>query len=85
MKSNILIILTVLLQILFLNKAIAKEIEFDASDIEFVDGQNLTIANKGIAKIKDDQIIIEGIKIKYFYNLLCFMLCHYFMTIVHRS
>ncbi len=66
MKSNILIILTVLLQILFLNKAIAKEIEFDASDIEFVDGQNLTIANKGIAKIKDDQIIIEGIKIKYF-------------------
>ncbi len=66
MKSNILIILMILYQVLFFNKIIASEIEFDASDIEFVDSQNLTIANKGIAIIKDDKIIIEGIKIKYF-------------------
>ena len=35
-------------------------------DIEISDGQNLTTANNGIAKIKDDGIIIEGEKIKYF-------------------
>ena len=44
----------------------AKEIEFDASDIEIINNQNLTIANNGTAKIKDDGIIIEGVKIKYF-------------------
>ncbi len=68
MKSNILIILIILYQILFFNKVFAKEIEFDASDIEIRDNQNLTIANNGIAKIKDDQIILEGVKIKYFKN-----------------
>ena len=66
MKSNILIILIILNQILFFNKVFGKEIEFDASDIEIRDNQNLTIANNGIAKIKDDQIILEGVKIKYF-------------------
>ena len=66
MKNNILIILLVSYQILFFNTLLAKEIKFDASDIEIIDGQNLTIANNGIAEIKDDGIIIEGIKIKYF-------------------
>jgi len=66
MKNNILIILLIFYQILFLNKLLAKEIEFDASDIEINDSQNLTIANNGIAKIKDDGIIVEGLKIKYF-------------------
>ena len=66
MKNNILIILIIFYQILFLNKAFGKEIEFDASDIEIRNNQNLTIANNGIAKIKDDGIIIEGTKIMYF-------------------
>ena len=68
MKNSILIILIIFYQVLFFNKLLAKEIEFDASDIEISDGQNLTIANNGVAKIKDDGIIIEGIKIKYFKN-----------------
>ena len=65
MKNNILIIL-IIFQFLFLNKVFAKEIEFDATDIEITDNQNLTVANNGIAKIKDDKVVIEGIKIKYF-------------------
>ena len=66
MKNSILIILLIFYQILFFNKLLAKEIEFDASNIEINDGQNLTIANNGIAKIIDDGIIVEGDKIKYF-------------------
>ena len=66
MKNNILIILLIFYQILFFNKLFAKEIKFDASDIEINEGGNLTIANNGIAKIKDDGIIVEGVKIKYF-------------------
>ncbi len=69
MKNSILIILLIFYQILFFNKLFAKEIEFDASDVEISDSQNLTIANNGIAKIKDDGIIIEGVKIKYFKDL----------------
>ena len=65
MKNNILIIL-IIFQFLFLNKVFAKEVEFDATDIEITDNQNLTVANNGIAKIKDDKVVIEGIKIKYF-------------------
>ena len=68
MKNNILIILFIFYQILFFNKVFAKEIEFDASDIEISDNQNLTIANNGIVNIKDDRIIVEGVKIKYFKN-----------------
>ncbi len=66
MKNSIFVIFFIIYQILFFNKLYAKEIEFDASDVEFNEGQNLTIANNGIAKIKDNGIIIEGIKIKYF-------------------
>ena len=66
MKNSILIILLIFYQILFINKTFAKEIEFNASDIEISDNQNLTIANNGVAKIKDDEIIIEGVKIEYF-------------------
>ena len=66
MKNNILIFLIITYHILFLNKLFAKEIVFDASDIEITNNQNLTIANNATAKIKDDEIIIEGIKIEYF-------------------
>ncbi len=65
MKSSILIILIIFYQVLFLNKSFGKEIEFDASDIEISNNQNLTVANNGTAKIKDDGIIIEGVKIEY--------------------
>ena len=68
MKNNISIILIIFCYLLFLNKTFGKEIEFDASDIEIIDKQNLTIANNGIAKINDDGIIIEGVKIQYFKN-----------------
>ena len=66
MKNSFLIVLVIFYQILFLNKIFAKDIVFDASDIEVTDNQNLTIANNGIAEIKDDGIILEGVKIKYF-------------------
>ena len=66
MKNNILIILIIFYQILFFDKIFAKEIEFDASNIEIIKSQNLTIANNGIAKIKEDGIIIEGEKIEHF-------------------
>ena len=66
MKNNILIILIIFYQILFFDRVFAKEIEFDASNIEIIKSQNLTIANNGIAKIKEDGIIIEGEKIEYF-------------------
>ena len=66
MKNSIFIIVIILYQSLFLNNVFSKEIEFNATDIEVVENQNLTIANNGSAIIKDDGIIIEGVKIKYF-------------------
>ncbi len=66
MKNRTLIILIIFYQIIFLSKIFAAEIEFDATDIEISNNQNLTIANNGIAKIEDDRIVIEGVKIKYF-------------------
>ena len=66
MKNNILIILIIFYQILFFNNIFAKEIEFDASDIEIIQNQNLTIANNGVARINEDGVIIEGAKIEYF-------------------
>tara|TARA_B100000963_G_scaffold69278_1_gene57684 strand:+ start:2103 stop:4463 length:2361 start_codon:yes stop_codon:yes gene_type:complete len=66
MKNNFLIIFIIFCQIILVNNVFAKEIEFDATDIEITDNQNLTIANNGTATIKDDKIIIEGEKIKYF-------------------
>ena len=66
MKNSIFIIFFILYKILFLNSVFAKEIEFDASEIEITNSQNLTIVNNGIAKIKEDEIVIEGIKIEYY-------------------
>ena len=68
MKSNIRIYIIILLQIFFAFKSISDEIEFEASDIKISNDQNLTIANNGRALIKDDGIIAEGKKIKYFRN-----------------
>ena len=66
MKNSTLIIFIIFYQILFLSKGFSNEIEFNASDIEITNNQNLTIANNATATIKDDGIIIEGIKIEYF-------------------
>ncbi len=68
MKSNIRIYIIILLQIFFAFKSISDEIEFEATDIEISNDQNLTIANNARALIKDDGIIAEGKKIKYFRN-----------------
>ena len=68
MKSNIKILIIILLQIFLASKLISEEIEFEATDIEISNDQNLTIANNGRALIKDDGIIVEGKKIKYFRN-----------------
>ena len=54
MKNSFLIVLLILYHILLLNKVFAKEIEFDASEIEISNNQNLTTANNGTAIIKDD-------------------------------
>ena len=68
MKNNIRIYIIILLQIFFAFKSISDEIEFEASDIKISNDQNLTIANNGRALIKDDGIIAEGKKIRYFRN-----------------
>ncbi len=66
MKNSILITLIIFWQILFFDKILAKEIEFNASDIEISDNQNLTIANNGTAIVREEEIILEGSKMKYF-------------------
>ena len=66
MKNSTLIIFIIFYQILFLNKSFSNEIEFNASEIEITNNQNLTVANNAVATIKDDGVIIEGVKIEYF-------------------
>ena len=68
MKNNIKILIIILLQIFFASKLISEEIEFKATDIEISNDQNLTTANNGTALIKDDGIIVEGRKMRYFRN-----------------
>ncbi len=66
MKNKLIIFFVILLQIIWFNKTLSKEIEFNSSDIEIINEDNLIIANDGVATIKEDEIIIEGVKIKYF-------------------
>ena len=68
MKNRILIILIILSQIFLINKLFSQEVDIQATDIEFVNDQNLTIANNATAIIKQDGIIVEGKKIEYFKN-----------------
>ena len=68
MKNKIIIPIIILLQIFFISKVISEEIEFKATDIEIINDQSLTIANNGSALIKDDELIVEGKKMKYFRN-----------------
>ena len=66
MKNKIFIIITILFQVILINKSFSNEIDFQATDIEISNDQNITIANNATAIIKDDGIIIKGKKIKYF-------------------
>ncbi len=66
MKNKILIITIILCQIIFANKLFAKEIDFQAKEIEILNDQNLTIAKNGTAIIKDDGVIIKGEILEYF-------------------
>ena len=66
MKNKIFIIITILFQVILINKSFSNEIDFQATDIEISNDQNLTIANNGTAIFKDDGIVLKGKKIKYF-------------------
>ena len=67
MKNKTLkIFVIIFFNIFFLNFVLAEDIEFKATDIEFFQNQNLTIANDGVVIIKKDQIKTEGRQIKYF-------------------
>ncbi len=59
-------LLIIFLNLFFVNLVSAQNIEFKATDIEFFQDQNLTVANNGIVLIKEDKISAEGTKIKYF-------------------
>jgi len=67
MKNKILKkLLLIFLNLFYINLVSAQNIEFKATDIEFFQNQNLTIANNGIVIIKEDNISAEGKEIKYF-------------------
>ncbi len=66
MKNKIFIIIAILFQLFLINKSFSSEIDFQATEIEISNDQNLTIANNGTAIVKDDNIVIKGKKIKYF-------------------
>ena len=66
MKNKIFIIITILFQLILINKSFSNEIDFQATDIEISNDQNLTVANNATAIIKDDGITIKGKKIKYY-------------------
>ena len=66
MKNKIIIILVIFFQILFISKLFAKEIDFQAKEIEILKDQNLTVAKNGTAIIKNDGVIIKGEIIEYF-------------------
>ena len=67
MKNKIYIIAIIfLIQISLFGKINAKEIKFNAEEIEILKEENLTIANNGIAIIEEDNITLEGKQIKYY-------------------
>ena len=59
-------LIIIFLNLFFANLVSAQNIEFKASDIEFFQNQNLTIAKNGIVIIEKDRISAEGSEIKYF-------------------
>ena len=65
MNIKLTIILIIFFQLLFLNKIFSKEIQFNANEIEVLDGGNETIAKNGTAFIEKDKISVTGTIIKY--------------------
>ena len=65
MNSKLTIILIIFFQLLFLDKIFSKEIQFNANEIEVLDGGNETIAKNGTAFIEKDKISVTGAIIKY--------------------
>ena len=68
MNNKLFIILIIFLQFLFINKIYSKEIQFNANEIEVLDGGNETIAKNGTVLIQKDKISATGRIIKYIKN-----------------
>ena len=68
MSNKLIIIAIIFFQFFFINKIFSKEVEFNASEIEVIDQGNQTIAKNGSALIKEDNISVKGLTIKYFKN-----------------
>ena len=68
MNNKLITILIIFFQFFFVNKIFAKEIQFNASEIEIIDEGNKTIAKKGSVLIKEDKISVEGLLIEYIKN-----------------
>ena len=68
MNNKLIIIAIIFFQFFFINKIFSKEVEFNASEIEVIDQGNQTIAKNGSALIKEDNISVKGLTIKYFKN-----------------
>ncbi len=68
MSNKLIIIVTIFFQFFFINEIFSKEVEFNASEIEVIDQGNQTIAKNGSALVKEDNISLKGLTIKYFKN-----------------
>ena len=68
MNNKLIIIAIIFFQFFFINKIFSKEVEFNASEIEVIDQGNQTIAKNGSALVKEDNISVKGLTIKYFKN-----------------
>ena len=66
MKNKFLIVIIILCNFFLINKLYSKEIDIQAKEIEFLQDQNLTIAKDAKAIIEEDDITVEGDRIKYF-------------------
>ena len=67
MKNKILKkLIIIFINLFFTNLVLAQNIEFKATDIEFFQDKNLTIANNGIVINKEDKISAEGSEIKFY-------------------
>ena len=66
MKNKIIIIILIFFQFISTSKLLAKEVDFQAKEIEILQDQNLTNSKNGTANIKDDGLIIKGEIIEYF-------------------
>ena len=59
MNNKLFIILIVVFQFLLINKILSKEIQFNANEIEVLDGGNETVAKNGTVYIQKDKIATD--------------------------